>query len=107
MELGYRDEDISDYLENIVYYELLRRGYQVSIGKLGDLEIDFIAEKRKEKLYIQVSDYFLDNEKTKDRELRVFRKIPDDHPKYVISMEKNTGKNSDGIFYVNILDWLG
>jgi predicted AAA+ superfamily ATPase len=103
--LGYRNTDINDYLENIIYLELKRRGYEVSTGKFHDLEIDFIASKAQEKIYIQVC-YLLANSKIAEREFGVLKKIQDNYPKYVLSMDKFYGEMFDGIQRVNIIDFL-
>ena len=103
--IGYREADIAGVLENIVYLELLRRGYTVSIGKLGDAEIDFIATKSEEKIYIQVT-YLLASEKTIKREFSPLLKISDNYPKYVLSMDEIFGNDYEGIKRVNIVDFL-
>ncbi len=105
MLLGYRDADRGHLLENIVFLELLRRDYRVSIGKIGELEVDFIAEKPNEKLYIQVTESMLSPE-TRARELRPFPLIPDNYEKIVLSMDKNYLNAQDGIKLVYLLDWL-
>lgn len=94
--IGYREADISGLLENIVYLELIHRGYAVSVGKLQAKEIDFIAEKPGEKLYIQVC-YLLADAKTEAREFGALADIEDNHPKWVLSMDRNWGKGRDGI----------
>lgn len=103
--LGYKSSDINDYLENIVYIELKRRGYEVSIGKIGTLEIDFIATKATEKLYVQVT-YLLASEEVAEREFKPLQKIKDNYPKYVFSMDKFYGEMFEGIRRLNIIDWL-
>lgn len=103
--IGYREGDISGILENIVYLELLRRGYSVSIGKLGDAEIDFIATRADEKIYIQVA-YLLASEKTILREFTPLLKIADNYPKYVLSMDELFGGDYEGIKRLNIVDFL-
>jgi hypothetical protein len=91
-------------LENVVYNELLERGYEVYIGKTKGGEIDFIATKTDEKLYFQVA-YSLENEITIEREFGAFDGINDDNPKYVLSLDKeNLSRN--GIIHKNIIDWL-
>lgn len=84
---GYRQGAISGFLENIVFMELLRRGYSVHIGALADREIDFVAEKGDSTLYVQVA-YLLESEKTLNREFAALEAIPDNHPKIVLSMDK-------------------
>lgn len=95
---------IGAYLENIVYNELIARGYNVNIGTLENGEIDFIATRFNEKIYIQVA-YILTDEKVIDREFNAYNKIGDNYPKYVLSMDKfNISQN--GIIHENIIDWL-
>jgi len=103
--LGYKDNDISGLLENIVFLKLKQDNYNVSIGKFDDLEIDFIAEKSGEKLYIQVA-YLLETEHTREREIRVLKKIKDNYPKYILSMDNLPPSNNDGIIRKNIIDFL-
>ena len=102
--LGDRNADIGHILENIVFLELIRRGYHVSIGKVGDLEIDFIAERDDDKIYYQVSATILD-ENTFARELAPLLKTNDSYPKYIISMDE-VPLSKDGIKQVNIIDFL-
>ncbi len=102
--LGYRASDISQILENIVFLELKRRGYSVSIGKLGDLEIDFIAEKPQKRVYIQVS-YLLSTQKTREREFAPLKAVRDSFPKYVLSMDP-IPQNEEGINHLYIPDFL-
>jgi hypothetical protein len=103
--LGYRNADRGHVLENLVYLELLRRGYTVSIGKIGPLEVDFIATNQTEKHYIQVTETML-GEETRARELEPLRKISDNYPKTVLTMDRNFLTNEDGIEIVNLIDWL-
>ena len=91
-------------IENVVYNELLIRGYEVYIGKTKNGEIDFIATNDKEKLYFQVS-YLLDQPKTVEREFGAYKDIKDNCPKYVISLD-NTDFSRDGIIHKNIIEWL-
>ncbi|WP_312701519.1 ATP-binding protein [Sedimentibacter sp.] len=105
MLLGYRDADRGHILENIVFLELIRRDYRVSIGKIGDTEVDFIAEKPDEKLYIQVTETMM-GEATRERELRPLRAIPDNYEKIVLSMDKSFIKSYDGIKSINIIEFL-
>lgn len=91
-------------IENVVYNELLERGYDVYIGKTKDGEIDFIATKTEEKIYIQVS-YLLESEKAINREFGAFEEIKDNYPKYVLSLD-NTNFSRQGIIHKNIIDWL-
>ena len=102
---GRRDSDFGHILENIVFLELLRRGYSVQIGKIGELEIDFVASNPKEKIYIQVSQSIMD-EKTLNRELRALQSIPDNYEKIIISMDKNYALSKEGIKIKNAIEWL-
>ena len=102
---GRRDSDFGHILENIVFLELLRRGYSVQIGKIGELEIDFVASNPKEKIYIQVSQSIMD-EKTLKRELRALQSIPDNYEKIIISMDKNYALSIEGIKIKNAIEWL-
>jgi predicted AAA+ superfamily ATPase len=103
--LGYREGDISGVLENLVFLELIRRGYQVAIGKIGNKEIDFIAEKENRKIYVQVA-YLLSSSETIEREFSVLREIRDNYPKYVISLDTVFGKDVEGIQRLNLIDFL-
>jgi predicted AAA+ superfamily ATPase len=103
--LGYRDRFISGILENIVLLELKRRGYIVYVGKSEDNEVDFIAEKKNEKIYIQVT-YKMYEEKTIEREFGVFKSINDNYPKYVVSMDEFWKDNFNGIKHIHLADFL-
>jgi predicted AAA+ superfamily ATPase len=103
--LGYREADVSGLLENIVFLELLRRGYRVNIGKLGEKEIDFIATKEKTKIYMQVT-YLLESRETVEREFNALLQIPDNYPKYVLSMDTAFGSDFEGIERLNLVDFL-
>ncbi len=103
--LGYREGDISGILENIIFLELKRRGYKVFIGKLGTLEIDFIATNSTDKIYIQVC-YLLASQKTIQREFKPLQTIKDNYPKYVVSMDTLFGDDIEGIKRMNIVDFL-
>lgn len=102
--LGSKNTDIGHTLENIVYLELIRRGFAVSIGKIDDLEIDFIAEKDGDKEYYQVSASVLDPA-TFEREITPLRKVSDNYPKYIITMDE-ISSNNEGIRQVNVIDFL-
>lgn len=104
-KLGYRPNDIAGYLENIIYLELIRRKYTVNIGKLGTKEIDFIGTLENEKLYIQVT-YLLASPETVEREFSPLKKIGDNYPKYVLSMDNLGEYNIDGIVRKRIIDFL-
>ena len=105
MLLGYRDADRGHILENIVFLELLRRDYRVYIGKIGKTEIDFVAEKPNDKVYIQVTES-MQSPETRERELRPLRMIPDNYEKIVLSMDRSFINSYDGIKSVNLIDWL-
>lgn len=101
---GGNQTDIQLVLENIVYMELLRRGYTIHIGKIDNKEIDFICEKQNNKIYIQVT-YLLASQETIDREFKVYDTIKDNYPKYVLSLDPfNMSQN--GIIHHNIIDFL-
>ncbi len=105
MLLGYRDADRGHIIENIVFLELIRREYRVSIGKIGETEIDFVAEKPSDKLYIQVTES-MQLPETRERELRSLRMIPDNYEKVVLSMDRNYINSYDGIKSLYLIDWL-
>lgn len=105
MLLGYRDADRGHILENIVFLELLRRDYKVYIGKVGDTEVDFVAEKPNDKLYIQVTES-MQSPETRERELRPLRMIADNYEKIVLSTDKSFINSYDGIKSLNLIDWL-
>lgn len=101
--MGYKANDIGGILENVVYLELLRRGYKVSIGKLDSREVDFIGEKQGEKLYVQVC-YLLASPETVEREFGVLESINDNYPKLVLSMDEfEMGRN--GIRHMNVREF--
>ena len=97
-------KDINQVLENIVYFEMLRRGYNVKIGKVDNLEVDFVCKKNDETIYIQVS-YLLASEDTKEREFSVLENIKDNYPKYVLSMDE-FDMSRNGIKHVNLIEFL-
>lgn len=101
---GKNIQNIDQVLENIVCLELLRRNYKVYVGKKGDLEIDFIAEKQGKKIYIQVA-YLFANEETIKREFSVYNFVKDSYPKYVVSMD-DLDFSQNGIIHKNIKDFL-
>lgn len=101
---GGNMKDINLTLENIVYLELLRRGYKVTVGKSGNKEIDFVCHKQNKKIYIQVT-YLLASEETVNREFSVYNNIQDNFPKYVISMDE-IDFSRDGIHHYNIREFL-
>lgn len=97
-------KDIERVLENIVFVELLSRGNQVTIGKVNEFEIDFIAEKEGKVAYYQVS-YLMESEATREREMSVLQRIPDNYPKYVLSLDDYDFSQA-GIIHCNLIDWL-
>lgn len=103
--LGYRDGDSGHILENIIYFELLRRGYDVAIGKIDNQEVDFIATKTDEKKYIQVTES-MNAPETRERELAPLRKIRDSYEKVVIALECDLTQTQDGIKLIRALDFL-
>ncbi|MCC8196619.1 MAG: ATP-binding protein [Ruminococcus sp.] len=103
--LGFRDRDSGHALENVVYFELLRRGYDVSIGKIDNMEIDFIATKADDKVYIQVTESMA-SENVRQRELAPLRKVNDNYEKIVLSLNQGLDSSYDGIKSVNVIDWL-
>ena len=103
--LGYRNRDSGHILENVIFLELMRRGYDVAIGKIDKLEIDFIATKADEKLYIQVTESML-NEDVRKRELAPLQKIRDNYKKLILSLDPGLENSFDGIESQNIIDWL-
>jgi len=105
MLLGYRDADRGHILENVIYLELLRRDYRVYVGKVGDTEVDFVAEKPSEKLYIQVTETMMD-ESVRERELRPLRSIRDNYEKILLSMDRSFITSYDGIKSQNITAFL-
>lgn len=103
--LGYRDGDSGHILENIIYFELLRRGYDVAIGKIDNQEVDFIATKADEKKYVQVTES-MNAPETRERELAPLCKIRDSYEKIVIALESNLTQTQDGIKIIRALDFL-
>jgi len=103
--MGYRDRMISGLLENMVMLELKRRGYSVYTGKMDEREIDFIAEKSNERIYVQVT-WKMDNPATIQREFSSLRDIRDNYPKYVVSMDDFWRDNVEGIRHVHLADFL-
>lgn len=101
---GGNTRDINLILENIVYMELLRRGYKVTVGRIGDKEIDFVCRKQNNKLYVQVT-YLLASSETIEREFGVLEQIPDNFPKYVVSMDE-LDMSRNGIKHCNIRKFL-
>ena len=102
--LESNQRDINQIFENIIYLELLREGYNVRVGKIDNLEIDFVCTKGNEKIYIQVA-YLLASSETIEREFSSLEKINDNYPKYVISMDE-FDMSRNGIRHINIIDFL-
>lgn len=103
--LGYTVDSVAASLENIVYLELKRRGFDVYIGKIKDKEIDFVATKQNEKIYVQVTQE-IKSEKTQKREYEQLLEIRDNYPKYVVMADNFAGGNYEGIKTMNIVDFL-
>lgn len=103
--LGFRNRDSGHVLENIVYFELLKRGFDVSIGKVDNAEVDFIATKADEKIYFQVTESMTD-EKVRRRELTPLQKINDNYEKIVLSLNTGIDTSYEGIKSINVIDWL-
>ena len=103
--LGFRNRDSGHALENIVYFELLRRGYDTAIGKIDNAEVDFIATTASDKIYIQVTES-MNNEEVRKRELAALEKIPDNYEKIVLSLDPGMDSSYDGIKSRNIVEWL-
>lgn len=103
--LGYRGRDIGGLLENVVFLELLRRGWRVSVGASAGQEVDFVAEKADERLYLQVC-YLLADEQTVEREFTSLEKIADSHPKLVLSLDPLPRGNRRGIRHLHLRDFL-
>ena len=103
--LGYRGLDTGHQLENIVYFELLRRGYDPAVGKIGDKEVDFIAIKGEEKIYYQVTQEMY-SEETRRREIAPLGMIGDNFPKIILTLGSNQKMTEDGIKIINLMDFL-
>lgn len=103
--LGFRDRDSGRAIENVVYFELLRRGYDVAIGKIGNQEVDFIATNALDKVYIQVTETML-GEEVRTRELSPLQKIDDNYEKIVLSLDQGFESSYNGIKSLNLINWL-
>lgn len=103
--LGFRNRDSGHAIENVVYFELLLRGYDVAIGKIDNQEVDFIATTADDKLYIQVTES-MQSEDVRKRELAPLQKIRDNYEKIVLSLEPGLDASYDGIKSLNLVDWL-
>lgn len=103
--LGFRNRDSGHALENVVYFELLRRGYDVAIGKVDNSEVDFIATKADEKFYVQVTESMI-SEEVRARELTPLMRINDNYEKMVLSMEPGLESSYEGIKSRSLIEWL-
>ncbi len=103
--LGYRDMDMGHIIENIVFFELLRKGFDVAVGKVGDKEIDFIATRNDEKIYYQVTDD-MTSETTRERELAPLQAVRDNYEKVIVAMSTNSTAPVDGIKIIRLIDFL-
>ena len=103
--LGYNPDSVASSLENVVYLELCRRGYEVNIGKTADGEVDFVAQRQGEKLYVQVTQE-IRSEKTERREYDRLLEIKDNYPKYVLRTDEFAGGNYEGIKSMHVADFL-
>jgi len=103
--LGRHGADVGHILENVVYLELFRRGYQVYVGKIGELEVDFVAMNQSGLSYFQAAATVRENAAL-ERELAPLRKISDHYPKYILTLDEDPDANYEGIRKVRVLDWL-
>lgn len=103
--LGFREGDIAGFLENLVFLDLKRRGYDVAVGKLGSAEVDFVATREREKLYIQVA-YLLARQETVKREIAPLMAIEDNYPKWLVTLDRDFGDDIEGIHRLNLQDFL-
>lgn len=104
--IGFRGEDRGHLIENVVYMELLHRGYNVSIGKINDKEVDFVATKFNDKLYVQVTDSLVEDS-TRVREFASLKAINDNFEKIILTLDNVfVGTNDEGIKVLNLIDWL-
>lgn len=103
--LGFRNRDSGHAIENVVYFELLRRGYDVAIGKVDNAEVDFIATKADDKLYVQVTESMV-SEEVRKRELTPLQKINDNYEKIVLSLDTGIDASYEGIKSLNLVEWL-
>ncbi len=105
MLLGQKHTDVGHILENIIFLELIRRGFKVSIGKMDTFEVDFVAENAEGVFYYQVAATVRE-QTTLERELRVLQKIRDNHPKHLLTLDDDLDADFDGIKKINALRWL-
>ena len=105
MLLGARGTDVGHMLENVIFLELKRRGYEVYVGKMDELEVDFVVKDAKGTMYMQVAASVRD-ENTLKRELTPLQKIPDNYPKWILTLDDDPEADYEGIRRINALDWL-
>jgi predicted AAA+ superfamily ATPase len=103
--VGYRAGDVGQFLENIVFIELKHRGWTVSAGRVGEFEVDFVASRADEKIYIQVA-YLTPDKKTLERELRPLQAIDDNYPKYLLTLDALGTSRHDGIIQMPVEEFL-
>jgi predicted AAA+ superfamily ATPase len=103
---GHSDQRLPGVLENIVWLELRRRGYEVAIGKVGVEEVDFVATRRDERIYVQVATTIAASDQTREREYAPLRAIADNYPKFVVTLDPGAGDFSDGIRHMSMPDFL-
>lgn len=104
-DLGYDENAVANMLENIVYMELVRRGYEVYVGKLDSAKVDFVAVRKEERLYIQISER-MEREETEQREYGNLLFIADNYPKYVLRKDEFASGNYQGIKTMHVADFL-
>jgi uncharacterized protein len=103
---GYSDQRLPGVLENIVWLELRRRGYDVTVGKVGPAEVDFVARRQEDTIYVQVATTIAASAETRRREYAPLEAIPDNHPKYVLTLDPLAGDRTGGIHHLPIPDFL-
>ena len=103
--LGFRNRDSGHAIENVVYFELLRRGYDVAIGKADNREVDFVATKMDDRLYVQVTESMV-SEDTRRRELAPLQKISDNYEKIVLSLDPGLDSSYEGIKSISLISWF-
>lgn len=103
---GYSDQRLPGILENIIWLELRRRGYTVTVGKVGHTEVDFVADRRDERIYVQVATTIAASPETRHREYAPLQNIKDNYPKYVVTLDPLAGSTVDGIIHMRIPEFL-
>ena len=103
--LGFRNRDSGHAIENVVYFELLRRGYDVAIGKADNSEVDFAAAKMDDRLYVQVTESMV-SEDTRRRDLAPLQKISDNYEKIVLSLDPGLDSSYEGIKSISLISWF-